>query len=322
MSWIRSAQRSVVPLIAVAVVGSAGLAACAEPGAPAPANSAGGASSQSQISTTWDLQPVASVVALVPEEFKSKPVTNAIYNNYPPQEFLEGDTLIGIQPDIALALSEVMGVKMQYESVGAFDSLIPGVVSGRYDMSSADFGVTADRLKQVDFVTQFPVGTGFATKKGNSLKVATGTDLCGHTVGVQAGSYYIDQIAVANKDCTAAGKPEINLQAFPDDSARTNAVVNGRIEITASTEDSLAYAINVQNVGMELQPFVYAPLDQGIVIPDGSKLGPAVQAAMQEIVKNGTYGKILEKWNVQNIAYDSPDKVKLLTDPSQAASAT
>jgi polar amino acid transport system substrate-binding protein len=134
----------------------------------------------------------------VPAQFTSKPVNNAIYNNFPPEEFLEGDTLVGIQPDIALALSEVMGVKMTNASVGGFDTLIPGVVSGRYDMSSGDFGVTADRLKQVDFVTEFPIGTGFAVKKGSSIKIEKAADLCGHSVGVQAGSYFIDQIEGAN----------------------------------------------------------------------------------------------------------------------------
>jgi polar amino acid transport system substrate-binding protein len=297
-----------------------GVAGCADPqpttSPNASPNSTGGAGSM--ITTTWNLAPVDSVAALVPPEFKNKPINNAIYNNFPPEEFLEGDALVGIQPDIALALSEVMGVKLNNDSVGSFDSLIPGVVSGRYDMSSGDFGVTKDRLQQVDFVTEFPIGTSFAVKKGSGITIDKATDLCGRSVGVQAGSYFIDQIEAANKDCTAGGLKEIHLQTFPDDGARTLAVTNGRIEVTATSRDALAYTIDSQNLPLDLQSFVYEPIEQAIVIPNGSALGPAVEAAMKEIIRNGTYHKILEKWGVQDVAYASPDNVLYLTEPNQA----
>jgi polar amino acid transport system substrate-binding protein len=63
---------------------------------------------------------------------------------------------------------------------------------------------------------------------------------------------------------------------------------------------------------------VYEPVEQAIVIPDGSAPGPALQAAMKEIVSDGTYAEILAKWGVGNIAHDTPDQVQLLTDPTQA----
>lgn len=323
MSRSKAVRRSVGPVAVAAVVATMGLAGCSDPGTSSGGTSASGGdkSSESMVTTTWGLKPVDSVVSLVPAKFKNAPIKNGIYNTFPPEEFLEGDTLVGIQPDIALALSEVMGVKLENASVGSFDSLIPGVVSGRYDMSSADFGVTKERLQQVDFVSEFPIGTAFAVKKGSGITIKQATDLCGHSVGVQAGSYFIDQINGANGDCTAAGKDAIKLQTYPDDGARNLAISNGRIEVTATTEDALAYSIDSQSLPLELQDFVYQPVEQAIVIPDGSALGPALQAAMKEIITNGTYTKILKKWGAESIAYDSPDKVQLLTDPSQAPSA-
>ncbi|WP_030599517.1 ABC transporter substrate-binding protein [Streptomyces fulvoviolaceus] len=318
MARINSRRRPIA-LLVFSTLGALVVSGCADP-TPSTgdkASASAGAKAESAITTSWGNKPVDSVVALVPAQFKNKPIKNAIYNNFPPQEFLEGNTLVGIQPDIALAVSEVMGVKLQNLSVGSFDSLIPGTVSGRYDMSSADFGVTADRLKQVDFVTEFKIGTAFAVKKGSSIKIDKATDLCGHSVGVQSGSYFIDQIKGANKDCAKAGLKSIDLKTYPDDGARILAITNGRIEITATTEDALGYTIKSQNVPLELQKFVYAPLEQAIVIPNDSKLGPAVEAGMKEIVENGTYAKILKKWGADSLAYDSADDVQYLTDPSQ-----
>jgi polar amino acid transport system substrate-binding protein len=309
------------PIAALALVAVSGLllAGCADPTPAKGGKTETSGAAASAGTSTFGLKPVDKVTALVPAEYKNKSITNAIYNDFPPEEFLKGGKLVGIQPDIAQALSEVMGVKFNNVAVGSFDSLIPGVVSGRYQISTADFGVTKPRLKQIDFVTEFPIGTGFAVKKGSGIKIEKASDLCGHTVGVVAGTYYIDQLRGANKDCAAAGLKDITLQSYPNDGARVLAVTNGRVEITGTNEDSMAYTIASQNVPLELQKFVYEPVEQAIVIPKGDKLGPAVEAAMKELVSNGTYAKILKKWGVEHAAYDSPDKVKLLTDPSQAS---
>jgi polar amino acid transport system substrate-binding protein len=322
----RRARRSFFAVAALAALTTLGwLSACADPTTTTPSGGGGspaagespGATSGSYVTTTWDLQPVDSVAKLVPDEYRSKPIQNGQYNDYPPQEFLEGQTLVGIQPDIVLALSEVMGVKIENVSVGSFDSLIPGLSTGRYDMSSADFGVTKPRLEQVDFVSEFAIGTAFATKTGSPIKVEKTTDLCGHSIGLIAGSYYIDQVNEANSECQKAGMEPITVQTYPTDGARVLAVTNGRVEITATTQDAMAWVIKSESVPLTLQPLIYEPLEQGIALKNDSTLGPALQAAMKEIMANGTYTKILEKWDVAQIGYTSPNQVKLYTEPSQ-----
>ena len=301
--------------IATAAVATLALAGCAEP------ESSGGGSGGDAVDTSQEgfgQEPVDSVVELVPDEFKDAPIQNAIYNVYPPQEFVQNGKLVGIQPDLVAAMAEVMDVEFKNASIGSFDTLIPGVVSGRYDMSSADFGVTEDRLQEVDFVTQFKLGTAFAVKEGSGITISEATDLCGYSVGVQSGSYFIDQVKAADAQCSEAGKDSIDLQTFPDDGARVLALTNGRIEVTATAEDAMAYAIDSESLPFELQEFVYEPLEQGMVVADGSDLGPALQAAMQELVSNGTYAEILEKWGITESGYTSPDEVLYLTEPDQA----
>lgn len=303
--------------LATAAIAALALAGCAEP----ESTTGGSASSNGNPASSnegWGGEPVDSVVELVPDEFKDAPIKNAIYNVYPPQEFMENGKLVGIQPDLVAAMAEVMDAKFDNASIGSFDTLIPGVVSGRYDMSSADFGVTEDRLKEVDFVTQFKLGTAFAVKEGSGITISEATDLCGHSVGVQSGSYFIDQVKEADAQCAEAGSDPIDLKTFPDDGARVLALTNGRIDVTATAEDAMAYAIDSESLPFELQEFVYAPLEQGMVVADGSDLGPALQAAMQELVSNGTYAKVLEKWGITESGYTSPDEVLHLTQPDQA----
>lgn len=318
----RPSLRATLTVSAVTALSALALSACSDPGSTSNAgnnNSSASASSSSSsaTTTTWGLKPVDSVASLVPAEFKGKTIQNGVYNDFAPQDFEENGQLVGIQPDIVLALGEVMGVKVNNVSVGTFDSLIPGLSSGRYDISSADFGVTKARLGQVDFVSEFAVGTSFATKNGSGITIDGASDLCGHTVGVLSGSYFIDQVNKASADCAKAGKAAVTLQTYPDDGARLLAVTNGRSEVTATTTDAMAYAIKSQSLPLTLQKFVYQPLELGIALKKGSSLGPAMQAAMKEIVSDGTYAKILAKWGVSDIAYPSPDKVTLYKDASQ-----
>jgi ABC-type amino acid transport substrate-binding protein len=320
----RPTLRVTLTVSAVAAAAALGLSACSDPGSATKVtnnSSASASSGGSNVTTTWGLKPVDAVAALVPADFKGKAVQNGIYNDFAPQDFEENGQLVGIQPDIVQALSEVMGLKVNNISVGTFDSLIPGLSSGRYDISSADFGVTKPRLGQVDFVSEFAVGTSFATKNGSGITIDSATDLCGHTVSVLAGSYFIDQVNQASADCAKAGKAEVTLQTYPDDGARLLSVTNGRSEITATTTDAMAYAIKSQSLPLTLQKFVYQPLELGIALKKGSSLGPAMQAAMKEIVSNGTYAKILAKWGVSDIAYPSADKVTLYKDASQLPSS-
>lgn len=320
----RPTLRVTLTVSAVAAAAALGLSACSDPGSATKVgnnSSASASSGGSNVTTTWGLKPVDAVAALVPADFKGKAVQNGIYNDFAPQDFEENGQLVGIQPDIVQALSEVMGLKVNNISVGTFDSLIPGLSSGRYDISSADFGVTKPRLGQVDFVSEFAVGTSFATKNGSGITIDSATDLCGHTVSVLAGSYFIDQVNQASADCAKAGKAEVTLQTYPDDGARLLSVTNGRSEITATTTDAMAYAIKSQSLPLTLQKFVYQPLELGIALKKGSSLGPATQAAMKEIVSNGTYAKILAKWGVSDIAYPSADKVTLYKDASQLPSS-
>jgi polar amino acid transport system substrate-binding protein len=110
----RPALRSFFAVAALAALTTLGLSACADPtstpsggGGSAATGASPGASASggSYATTTWGLSPVDSVAKLVPDEYKNKPIQNGQYNDYPPQEFLQGQTLVGIQRPISSSRS-------------------------------------------------------------------------------------------------------------------------------------------------------------------------------------------------------------------------
>ena len=69
--------------------------------------------------------------------------TNA---TFPPYEYVEGDEIVGIDPEIAAAIADELGMELQIEDV-EFDSIVAGVASGKYDMGMAGMTVDPERLE-------------------------------------------------------------------------------------------------------------------------------------------------------------------------------
>ena len=109
--------------------------------------------------------------------------TNA---EFPPFEFVEGDTVIGVDADIAAEIAKDMGVQLVIENM-AFDSIIPALTSGQIDVGIAAMTVKPERQASVDFSdTYYNARQACIVLVGGS--VVDADTLKGKTIGVQTGT--------------------------------------------------------------------------------------------------------------------------------------
>lgn len=107
------------------------------------------------------------------EDNKLVMATNA---EFPPYEFYDGDVVVGIDAEIGAAIAEKLG--MEFEIVDtAFDSIIPAVVAGKYDIGMAGMTVTDERLEKVDFSASYATGIQVVITKEEGSKINTFEDL-------------------------------------------------------------------------------------------------------------------------------------------------
>ena len=119
------------------------------------------------------------------QEGKLIMATNA---NFQPYEYHEGDAIVGIDPEIAKAVADKLGLELVIEDI-EFDSIIAGVQAGKYDIGCAGMTVTEDRLKSVNFSTPYATGV-------QSVIVVEGSEITdidkllagNYKVGVQTGT--------------------------------------------------------------------------------------------------------------------------------------
>ncbi|MBQ9765385.1 MAG: ABC transporter substrate-binding protein/permease [Lachnospiraceae bacterium] len=81
--------------------------------------------------------------------------TNAAFEPY---EYVEGGKIVGIDADMALAISDILGMELVIEDM-EFDSVITAVSSGKADMGMAGLTVTEDRLKSINFSESYTTST-------------------------------------------------------------------------------------------------------------------------------------------------------------------
>ncbi len=99
--------------------------------------------------------------------------TNA---EFPPYEYIDGDKYYGIDVEVAKIIADKLGYDLVIENV-AFDSIIPGVQTGKYSMGMAGMTVTDERLEKVDFSSTYATGIQVVITKAEGGKINTIEDL-------------------------------------------------------------------------------------------------------------------------------------------------
>jgi polar amino acid transport system substrate-binding protein len=231
----------------------------------------------------------------------------------PGTSYLEdGKTLAGQDVDFAAAVAKVLGIELKREAA-SFEAILPALDSGKYDVGVGNFGVTDERRKTIDFVTYINDGQGFATREDSKLdKVTDLAQLCGLNVATGAGTTFEATLEENKNVCSDAGKKAYKVQTYSEQGAIWSSLQQGRSDIVMSTINGLRYAVAQQEGLKFLNEF--HRLDVGFAFKKGTKLAPAFRAAVNKLIADGTYDRILKKWGTTGSAIEkseiSPPELK------------
>jgi len=248
------------------------------------------------------------IAAEVPQSIQSKgTLTVASDATYAPMEFVatNGHTVVGVDADLAQAIGNVLGLKLKVVNA-TFDTIIPGLQSGKYDLGMSAFTDTKARQKVVDFVTYFSAGTSFYVKASGGPSIQTLADLCGKTVSVENGTTEQTDATAQDAKCKKAGKPGVKVSAFPDQNAANLAIASGRAQVGMADSPVAAYIVKQSKGQFKLSGKAYGTAPYGIAIPKGNGMAKPVLDAVKLLMKNGTYKSILAKWGAQGGAISNP----------------
>ena len=213
-------------------------------------------------------------------------LTMATNAEFPPYEYHEGDAIVGIDAEIAQAIADKLGMTLKIEDV-AFDSIIPGVQAGKYDMGMAGMTVNEERLQSVNFSTSYAKGVQVVIVNENS-DIKTVDDVAGKKVGVQTSTtgdiYASDDFG------------EENVTKYDNGAVAVQALLSGKVDcVIIDNEPAKSYV--AANEGLKILDTNYVEEDYAICFnKENTELQEKVNKALEELIADGTVKKIVDKY--------------------------
>lgn len=226
-------------------------------------------------------------------------ITIATDPSSPPMEFFaaDGKTLNGFDVDLGNAIGEVLGVDVKWSTL-ASAAIIPALQNNRYDMSLTSAEDLPERRAVFTFVDYFNLGSQILVKAGTGDELSDFASLCGSSLGVQAGTSQFIYATKQKKECPEGST--IDVQAFPDNNANYLALNSGRVDAVYVQTINASYVSSKAPGKYDVLPEIYGETPVGAVFPLKSELVDVVQEAVQKLIDDGTYGQLLEKWDLEN----------------------
>jgi polar amino acid transport system substrate-binding protein len=221
-------------------------------------------------------------------------LTFAMSGEYRPFNFYDEDNkLVGFDVDMGNEIAERLGLEPN-PVTGPFNTLLAGLVGGRYDTIIGSMAATEEREQQADFTQPYySAGAQLFVAKDSTVKSAD--DLKSATVGVALGTTFED---FAN-DLDGVEK----VTTYQSDIHALREVENGRL--TAAITSAPLGLYQIQEAGLDVMPAgdeLY-PDEAAIPVAKGNKeLLDAIDKALDDIKKDGTYAEISEKWFGRDIS--------------------
>ncbi|WP_345356743.1 ABC transporter substrate-binding protein [Actinoallomurus liliacearum] len=256
----------------------------------------------------------ASALGRVEKADKIVIATDALY---PPNEFKQGEQIVGFDIDLGTAIARKLGVKAEFQDM-KFESIMPALSEGKYDISLSSFTDTRERESRLDFVTYLSAGTMLLVRKGNPKRLLPdGPSLCGRRIAVERGTTQEDEFTPPSpakpnagsrlSACRNAGRPAPVRLAFDDQAAANAALAKGRADGVLADAPSAVYGAKQAAGRFELSGQPYGTALYGIAIPKHhDNLRNAIFKAMKDLINDGTYRQLTDKWGISAGAVREP----------------
>lgn len=304
-------------LLALAVLPAVvlpGLTGCSDPGASAAGASPSASAArngvvyntspeQNRIRAQKDPAAAAAVPAAIGKDGKLTVATTA---GSIPLSFHATDdkTPIGVEVDIAQLVADKLGLALDVQ-VTSWENWPLKTQSGDFEAVFSNVGINKDRVKLFDFSTYRAAYMGFEAKKSSTYNIKGADDISGLKVSVGSGTNQEKILLAWNKDLESRGKAPATLQYYSSDADTILALSSGRTDLNIAPYPSVSYRENTRddlkvvgkvNAGWPSETLVAATTLKG------NGLAPAITDALNSAIKDGSYGKVLDRWGLSQEA--------------------
>jgi len=257
---------------------------------------------------------VDAIAAEVPQEIRDRGtlLVTGSAGTAPPLRFYATDdtTIIGSEVDFAYLIADVLGLKVDVSAADWAQNFVR-IDSGEVDAFISNVTVTEERKEKYDFATYRLDTLALEAKKGSGWTVDKRQDVAGKVIAVGSGTNQEKILVDWNTQNVAEGLAPVDIKYFQNSTDYYLALSSGRIDAyfgpnptaqyhAATTGESEVIA-TFSGAGDALQGkiAVLTKKDNGLV--------KAFADAINHTIENGTYQKVLDRWNLASEAVPSSE---------------
>ncbi|MYY11378.1 transporter substrate-binding domain-containing protein [Streptomyces sp. SID4919] len=249
------------------------------------------------------------IAALLPDGIRESGLlrTGLGADSSPPLGFFATDdkTRIGSEIDIATLVADTLGLKVKPQTV-SWENLFVGLDSGKFDAVFSNVTVTEERKEKYDFATYRLDNIAFEAKKDADWKITGPKDVAGRTISVSSGTNQERILIDWSEQNEKAGRKPVDIKYFQKDTDYYLALQSGRIDGHLGPYPTVAYHVatsgqtkvvgSLSGAGDALQGKIAATTkkDSGLV--------DAYAAALDHVIADGSYAKVLKRWGLSGEA--------------------
>lgn len=247
----------------------------------------------------------AQAAELPPDIVARGSVKAAVSPNYAPLDWRDPATneLTGFDHDLGNALGARLGLKIEWVP-STFEQMIPSLETGRVDVIISAITDLPSRRATMTFINYYRSGPQAFVRIDRAAEFPDNASLCGKTIGASRKTNYAKEVATwSQANCAAKGKPDIIFAGNDGPADSRLQLKQNRIDAGFQGNETLRYM-------MKLEPNTYALVGEpfrlqlaGIAFPKRSEaLRDAFADALRALIADGTYHKLLDKYQLSNNA--------------------
>ncbi len=225
---------------------------------------------------------------------------------FAPFDFLDNGKAAGLNYDLFAEIGRDMGLKIEFVAL-PWESVLPGLDSGKFDMVSGPATITKARMERYRFTPPIAEATCALLKKAGDTTLNKPEDMAGKAIGSGKATSQLEQL----RKYSATLSPPVTVREYVDFSQAYADLAAGRIVGVANSLPNIAYVAAQRPETFALMPTPFGEKSYfgfiGRKDADYASLMDAVDAAVLKIKSDGRLAALQQKWF--KTTFETPERV-------------
>ena len=203
-------------------------------------------------------------------------------------------------------MADTLGLKLDNDEV-SWENLFVGLDSGKFDAVFSNVTVTEERKEKYDFATYRLDNIAFEAKKGTDWKVDGPEDVAGKTIAVASGTNQEKILVDWSKQNEKAGRKAVDHQVLPEGHGLLPRPPVGPYRRLPRPQPVRRVprghgGADRRSSARSPAPATTSRARSPSTTKKGSGLVDAYAAALNHVIENGSYGRVLKRWGLSSEA--------------------